>query len=276
MPAVAFLVTLTEPKTGERITFTATPERLPSDESVRENEWALLRGGLIRHPKEGGETPRTHTLAGFFPGGEDYGEPWAPVETWRPPRDLAFQLRAWMRAGTELRLLATDTDIDANVYIASFSDSWGDRDRLEFTIALTELRALWVDAIASSDAQQEAGGSAAEVAGGTRIAGSAVRPGWRANLAFRQQRAGEPPAPLSDIWTVRQGEGLAVIAATAYGDSHRWVELAAANADVLRAAGVDPGSTNLPGGLRLVVPGGTNTQPGRPSAPQQPSEVGAQ
>lgn len=252
--------TLTEAATGLEVRLLPTPAMLPSSQQVRERSWDLLAGGTVRQPRSGGPTPRAITLNVWFPGGQDYGEPWAPEESWRPPRDLLDQLRAWMHAGAELRLLVTETDLDVNVWIASLADRWGELDRLYVDLELVELRALWVEVVSQSEAQQQAAETAALTAG----SGLALRA--RSEMAARLRRAGEPPAPVPDTWIVRAGQTLPIIAAMAYGDSSRWTEIRDANAD--RLAGLD--LDDLPTGLQLRVPGGQGTstvQPRQRGAP---------
>lgn len=243
-----FSASLVDVRTGESLAFAATIERFPSSEAIEDQQWRLLRGGLVRQPRDGGEQPTVHTVSGYFPGATDFGEPWALEGIWRPPEDLLHQLRTWMRAGTELRFLVTGTDIDVNVFLSAVEKEFGELDHLNFTLALVELRSIWVEVISQSDAQQ-----------GTAASGSARRS--RGDLAFRLRRAGEPPAPIPDVFITKYAMTLAGVAALCYGDSARWVEIAAANAELLDSLG---NPADLPAGTRLKVPGGEHTETAAP------------
>ncbi len=246
MSRQAFDATLTDLANGEYVRFWPTPSSLPSEHTTSEREWSLLRGGTIRQPR--GPQPGTHTLSGFFAGADDVGEPWYP-DDWRPPREILEVLHRWVNAGEDapvLRLLVTEIGVDADVYVQSVAQRWGELDRAYVDVVLVELRTLQIEVISREDL-------GAIGAGGTVASGVGGR---RGRLVGRQRRSAEPPAAVPERYVVRDGQTLPIVAALVYGDSARWVDIQAANADVLP----DDWQDSLPAGLELRIPGGEPTR----------------
>lgn len=134
-----------------------TPATFPGDEAMSTRSWEVLEGPSGADTKS--HTPPTYTVEGTFFGGSLFGfYPFAPAESWRPPADLVFQLRTWMRDRKVLRYRVTDTDIDADVKITHLGRTWGDLDHLDYHLELLETAPLLVTSVAATPAEEAPAG----------------------------------------------------------------------------------------------------------------------
>lgn len=225
---------------GDVVHLFPVPSTVTSEVDVDEYEWKLYGGPSIRAPR--GANPKTHHYSSFFPDAHDVGEPYCP-DDWRPPRDLGYQLNLWMQQRHTLRLLVTDTSIDAIVYIQSLHEEWGELGRMRYELTLVEFVEITIDALSLQEA----------TADGTNSVGP---DGTLSVLSFGGRRVTvhvRKPAPTPARVTVKAGQTLPILAKLYLDNSARWPEIVAANRNTL--AGVD--LNRLPAGMVLSIPGGT-------------------
>lgn len=102
---------------GRRFTFPSLPERIKVKNSTNYQSYDILSQGKIKAPK--GMTPTQISWEGVFFGESKRNE--SIVKHWVSPSECEKTLQNWQENGTVLRLMVTETNINADVTISSFS-----------------------------------------------------------------------------------------------------------------------------------------------------------
>jgi hypothetical protein len=214
-----------------------TPTTFPENGTAAERNYDVIGAGS--HTAPSGRAPREFTLDGTFLGGPR--APLSAVHDWRPPQDLAEQIRRWVDRATllHLQVYGRAGPIDIACYVSKYTftrKGWaGD---VTFNVTCKEWRPLRVlidDGSDSTTAISGGAGSDTDV-GGASDTGSPEAP---------------PEEPLPATYTVVPDDTLELIAKRMLGDTGRWPEIYDANSDVI---GDDP--QTLEPGIQLSIPGG--------------------
>src|SRR5262249_18414775 len=159
------------------------------------------------------------------------------IRNWRPPQDIANQLRWWLDHKSRLRYLGTMRagPIDVSVYLSRYTLTMrGPVGDIAYSLELVEWRTLklWVD-----HGEETPGGGDAQAA--------------VAAPATTDPQADEIEEPTPSEYTVVPGDNLSYIAKALLGDAGRWPEIYESNRETI---GDNP-NLIYPGQV-LSIPGG--------------------
>jgi hypothetical protein len=259
----------------ESVLFTPTPPTVDVGDDAHVQTYPIQAIGTVGFPK--GRSPWKLSFQAFLPGGARYGGVFAPVERWRPPPDLVYQLEAWQGNGTRLTFIVTDTEINKDVFITRFSRKWGSGyGDVPYTIELQEWRDVFIAITSMPTTIVPVGANVAATVDpdtgnvtGPTVPDRLERPDATSpTVPDRLERDTDPPP---DSYTVKDGDMLYTIAQTQLGDGTRWTEIYDLNKDQIS----DPDS--ITSGMVLKMPTGTATQqpPPSPIAPTSTPGVNA-
>lgn len=119
---------------GKSFTFPSLPERIIVKSATNYQSYDLISAGKVKIPR--GMTPTTISWDGVFFGESKKKE--SLVKTWVKPSECEKILQRWQSKGTVLRLMVTETNINMDVTISSFtceeSGGYGNKEyKIEFT-----------------------------------------------------------------------------------------------------------------------------------------------
>lgn len=126
---------------GKKIRFPMNPTTVDVGREPTVETFTVLSLGQISLPR--GRNPHTFSWSGILPGAGRKGQPF--VKAWQEPLTIDKQLLKWADNGTTLKLLITTTPVNANVYISSYTSTYGAAfGDFNYSIELTERRQLIV------------------------------------------------------------------------------------------------------------------------------------
>lgn len=105
----------------DALVFPVNPEELSVNRKTRFESYSLIKGGNIDIPN--GNELTAVSWSAFFPGA---GIKNISVFTWAEPQYFTMKLLEWKANGTKLRLLATETPINIDVYIDEYNTKYRD------------------------------------------------------------------------------------------------------------------------------------------------------
>lgn len=195
---------------GGHFHFPMNPERVTMQAGAKMQSFEIINLGNISIPK--GREPVRFTWEGRLPG--EVRKDAVFVKDWKPPLELANQLIAWSDAGTKVRLLVTETAINHEVYISTFTPTWsGGHGDIQYNIEFSEARETNILTEDEWKARQ-----------GIPIQG-------QQSPAPASYKRPAPPPPKT--YTVKSGDSLYAIAKQTLGDGSRWKEIYNANVAII-------------------------------------------
>lgn len=186
-------------------TFPVLPERIKIKFGTRYQSYDIIGKGTVKIPK--GLESEPISWDGVFFGKSKQNE--VMVREWTPPAECVNILRRWMKNGTVLRLLVTDTNINYDVTIDSFEPvESGAYGNIEYSISFVIHQDLKIYTTSE-----------------LKIAAFVKKTVPRAT----------PAAPAGKSYTVVSGDTLWGIAQRHCGGGGNWQKIYNANASVIEA-----------------------------------------
>ena len=218
---------------GRRFTFPSLPERIKVKNATNYQTYEILSAGAVKIPK--GMEPATVAWDGIFFGKAKRGE--SIVKHWIKPSECEKTLQNWQENGTVLRLMVTDTNINMDVTISSFTcEEAGGYGNKEYSLEFVGYKYLKVYTTDELEIVKF-------------VKKTKTRPAPAA-----------PAAPENrGNYTVKSNDTLWGIARTYYGDGMQWTKIYDANSDVIESTanqyrnGSDHGHWIYPGTV-LTIP----------------------
>jgi nucleoid-associated protein YgaU len=200
---------LTELATGARLRFPMLPTEMPAKHAVQFANYTILSIGEVRIPSGNGLD--AYTWSATLPGKARENDPF--VRAWIDPK-AAIQ---WLKdkqpdkgKPKKLRLLATETPINADVYLSDFTpQATGGYGDYAYTITLIQAKDIKVSASGTASTSE-----------GMPLA----------NKPKKEERPAPPPAK---TYTVVKGDTLWGIAQRFLGAGARYEEIYEANKGVI-------------------------------------------
>jgi nucleoid-associated protein YgaU len=112
---------LTDLETGDRFRFPMAPEKINVKTGQLFQAYTILAIGDVKIPS--GEELTGFSWSGTLPGKVREKAPY--VSEWRSPHDIQSQWSVYRAQKKKLKLMATETPINHNVYIQSYSVEYG-------------------------------------------------------------------------------------------------------------------------------------------------------
>lgn len=213
---------LTNLKNNDRLRFPMLPQEISVKLGNQFANYTIIQIGEVRIPS--GTTLDSFSWNGILPGQKRNGAPY--VRGWKDPKAIykwIESLKAQNGKPVKARLLITETPINCDVYLTSFSATpTGGYGDINYTITLTQAKEI-------------------------RVTKSALK----AAAATQQGTApARPSPPAANTYTVKGGDTLWGIAQQFYGSGAQYPKIYEANKGVI---GSNP---------NLIYPGQVYTIPG--------------
>lgn len=218
---------------SKRFTFPSLPERIKVRNSTEYQTYDIISMGKIKIPK--GMSPTDISWDGIFFGEAKKNE--SIVKHWEKPSECEKILQGWQENGTILRLMVTETNINVDVTIGSFTcEECGGFGNKEYSIDFARYKYL---KIYTTDELKI--------------------------VKFEKQIKARPAAPAAPAnkgnYTVVSGDNLWSIARRFYGGSGSdWQKIYNANSDVIESTARRYGKSNSNNGW-WIYPGTVFTIP---------------
>ena len=208
---------LTDLETGDRMRFPMTPEKMNVQTGAIFQSYTILAIGDIDLPA--GEELTGFSWSGTLPGEARENDPY--IREWRNPQEIQQQWSVFRAKKKKLRLLATETPINHDVYIQrytmEYSGGYGD---YTYTINFIQAKDLKVQVSGASNGTGSSGAS-----GQGNAAAAATGGGTPA-----QER---PAPPQPSTYTVVSGDSLWKIAQRFYGAGSEYPKIYEANRAII-------------------------------------------
>jgi len=133
-----------------RLEFSMTPEDVRIKTGASFRSYNVIESGEIKIPK--GETLSAVSWKGTLPGAAMLNYQFVKADAWQNPDDIIKTIDKWRTNGSKLKLLITQTPVNLDVYIKSFSTTHkGGLGNVDYTIDLIAAKALTVRTVGEVD-----------------------------------------------------------------------------------------------------------------------------
>lgn len=206
--AQEIIIRLRDVSTGKTFTFPANPESISGTLGAKYQSFDIISKGTVKVPK--GTDVSEIKWSGEFFGSPKKKESIVLSEYYMQPQECIAQLREWQETGTILNLIVTDTWINLDVTISSFTpEVYGAYGNVKYSISFVQSRDLKIY-------------TASEL----KIAGAA-----------KKKKKSRSSSNGSDSkYTVKSGDTLWGIAAKKLGSGTKWTKIYNANSSTIEAA----------------------------------------
>lgn len=222
---------VTDLKTDSRFRFPMLPESISLTSGANFHAFQIIGVGDVKLPS--GEQLTGVSWSGKLPGGNRKNDPY--IKEWTDPKAVQSIFGNWQSQKEKLRLLITETPINIDVYISSFSMNYaGGYGDYDYNISFTQAKELKVYVSGVS-------GQSTSTAATSQ------------NNPQGQQR---PTAPGSGTHTVVKGDCLWAIAQKYMGSGSKYPQLYEANKSV-----IDPVNQKYGNPRYTIYPGQVLTIP---------------
>lgn len=198
----------TEIETGWRLTLEMLPEKVSRGGESRFQEYDIINVGEVRTPK--GTSLQDFSWRGMLPGKRRKDASYIKAQYRHDPDEVIGIWERWRTNGTKVRLMVTETSINHDVYLASYTaEATGGNGDYNYDIRFIEAKPVEVYTV------DELGTKAAP----------------KDNTSSTTTR---PPAPTPKTYTVKSGDSLWKIAQQTLGKGGRYMEIANLNSDKVK------------------------------------------
>lgn len=129
---------LTLKRTNERLRIPLLPDRISIRTGSTAISYQIIKTGEAKIPR--GSALTGYSWSGMFPGESMRNLPF--VSDWQEPAKYIDLLKEWERNGEILNLMVTETTINADVFIETFTYDRFGVDHANYSISLTQYREL--------------------------------------------------------------------------------------------------------------------------------------
>ena len=214
--------------TGERVSLALTPDKISVKSAARFQSYNVIENGEVKIPR--GENLSSVSWNGVFVGEAKTEYNFVNSSYWEEPATMVQVLETWRQNGNKLRLLVTQTSINMDCYISSFSYDWeGGLGDANYSIEMIAAKDMMVKTVEEVDAERAAAEAEAASEGAMKLN---PRPGSCLPSVVTSTSS-------SSLWSIAQGK---------LGDGGQWQNILNANSGKVK----DP--MNLAPGIDLKLP----------------------
>ena len=204
---------ITKIETGESVRIPLLPDSVSAKDRTNMISLAIIALGEVKIPR--GSKLSEYSWKGVFPG--EHMKNMSFLREWAKPQDYIARLRTWRSNGDKLRLMITETPVNADVYLDSFSfEARGGMGDYDYSISFVDCRTVTVSTV------QEAGIETDTLSKMISAHYVAIRPASITSKYITH--------------TVVLGDTLYTIAKKYLGDGARWEEIYKLNQEMIDAA----------------------------------------
>ena len=130
---------ITEKETGKKIALSLLPDSVKTKSNTSTTSYEFINVGEVSMPN--GQKLIQYSWKGTLPGVSLKNMPFVKKQHWKSPKELINTIDTWRKNGTKLVLLLTETSINSDVYLSSFSYEWkGGSGNVEYDIAFIQAK----------------------------------------------------------------------------------------------------------------------------------------
>lgn len=214
---------ITEVDSNNKVQLPVTPGTIKVDVSGRFIQYDIMKKGEVDVPE--GRQLTQISWEGIFPGKARENEPW--VSVWADPADYDATFKQWSVDEPVLRLVITDSNVNIDVYLVSYSASYsGGYGDISYNVQFKAVDTLKIEKVTTSKSEN------------------------KSSTATRTTKS------VAKTYTIQSGDSLWAIAEKVYSDGSQWNKLYSANSDIIEKAAKSRGQSTSNKGS-LIYPGTT-------------------
>jgi len=201
---------LTEIATGARLALSMLPEKAKQKGDTAFQVYDIINVGEVRIPR--GTNLLTFSWSGTLPGKSRRNASYVKSQYWQSPEEIVNTWERWRKEGTKIRLMVTETTINHDVYLDSYTaEPTGGNGDYEYSISFIEAKPIEVYTVNELN----------------------IKPKTQTNKTSASTR---PPAAkaAAKTYTVKSGDSLWKIAQATLGKGGRYMEIYNLNTDKIK------------------------------------------
>lgn len=196
---------ITDIKSGTRVALSMLPQSVKLQTSGKFQSYDVINAGEIKIPK-GQKLTEISWSNAILPGAKRKNASYVKRQHWKAPNEIISTFENWRKNGTRLKLMVTETVINHDVYLDSFTvEASGGSGDYEYRITFVEAKDLMIYTVSELGLQPKSP--------------------TNHNVSSNTRPAATQPA----TYTVKSGDSLWAIAKKCLGNGSRYMEIYNAN-----------------------------------------------
>lgn len=196
---------ITDIKSGTRVALSMLPQSVKLKASGKFQTYDIINAGDIKIPK-GQKLTKISWSNAILPGAKRKNASYIKRQHWKAPNEIISTFESWRKNGTRLKLMVTETVINHDVYLDSYSaEAAGGSGDYEYSITFVEAKDMMIYTVNELGLQPKSPTNN-NVSSNTR-----------------------PAAPQPSTYTVKSGDSLWAIAQKYLGNGSKYMEIYNAN-----------------------------------------------
>lgn len=201
-------VYITEIETGARMALSMLPEKTRNKGYTKFQTYDIINVGEVKLPK--GTNLLTFSWNGTLPGKNRRNASYVKRQYWHSPEEIQNIWEKWRTNGTKIRLMVTETPINHDVYLDSYTaEATGGNGDYEYSISFVEAKPIEVYTVNELS----------------------IKPSTKTNSTTARPPAAKAAAK---TYTVKSGDSLWKIAQQTIGKGGRYMEIYNLNTDKIK------------------------------------------
>ena len=135
---------ITDIKSGTRVALSMLPQSVKLKASGKFQTYDIINAGDIKIPK-GQKLTEISWSNAILPGAKRKNASYIKRQHWKAPNEIISTFESWRKNGTRLKLMVTETVINHDVYLDSYSaEAAGGSGDYEYSITFVEAKDMMI------------------------------------------------------------------------------------------------------------------------------------